>query len=50
MSFGRYAVFVTPPPGPLADFGAAWLGWDPVMPGGRFRIPISPACRHRSVI
>jgi len=31
MSFGRYAVYFTPPPGPLADFGAAWLGWDPVM-------------------
>ena len=30
MTFQRYAVYVTPPPGPLADFGAAWLGWDPV--------------------
>jgi len=30
MPFTRYAVYVTPPPGPLADFGAAWLGWDPV--------------------
>ena len=30
MTFRRYAVYVTPPPGPLADFGAAWLGWDPV--------------------
>lgn len=28
MSFRRYAVYYTPPPGPLADFGAAWLGWD----------------------
>lgn len=26
----RYAVYVTPPPGPLASFGAAWLGWDPI--------------------
>ena len=26
----RYAIYVTPPPGPLADFGAAWLGWDTV--------------------
>ncbi|MDW4497956.1 DUF1045 domain-containing protein [Sulfitobacter sp. D35] len=26
--YQRYAVFFTPPPGPLADFGAAWLGWD----------------------
>jgi len=28
MSFARYAVYVTPPPGPLADAAAAWLGWD----------------------
>lgn len=28
MEFTRYAVYFTPPPGPLADFGAAWLGWD----------------------
>lgn len=28
MSFARYAVYYTVPPGPLADFGAAWLGWD----------------------
>lgn len=28
-SFTRFAVFWTPPPGPLALFGAAWLGWDP---------------------
>lgn len=26
--FARYAVFFTPQPGALADFGAAWLGWD----------------------
>ncbi|MAU53640.1 MAG: phosphonate metabolism protein [Roseovarius sp.] len=30
MSFARYAIYFTPAPGPLADFGAAWLGWDPV--------------------
>ena len=29
MTFARYAVYFTPPPGPLSDFGAAWLGWDP---------------------
>jgi len=29
-TFMRYAVYWTPPPGPLARFGAAWLGWDPV--------------------
>ena len=28
MVFKRYAVYVTPEPGPLANFGAAWLGWD----------------------
>ncbi|WP_095597067.1 DUF1045 domain-containing protein [Actibacterium pelagium] len=29
-NFKRYAVFYTPDPGPLMDFGSAWLGWDPV--------------------
>ena len=28
--FSRYAIYWAPEPGPLADFGAAWLGWDPV--------------------
>ncbi|SFO24258.1 putative phosphonate metabolism protein [Roseovarius lutimaris] len=28
MDFKRYAIYATPAPGPLADFGAAWLGWD----------------------
>lgn len=28
--FRRYAVYFTPEPGPLADFGASWLGWDAV--------------------
>jgi len=28
MSFTRYAVYYTPPPGALAEFGASWLGWD----------------------
>ncbi len=27
--FTRYAIYYTPPEGPLADFGMAWLGWDP---------------------
>lgn len=31
MQSRRYAIFYTPAPGPLADFGAAWLGWDPVQ-------------------
>lgn len=26
--YRRYAVFYTPPAGPLAAFGASWLGWD----------------------
>jgi len=26
--FKRYAIFYTAPDGPLATFGAAWLGWD----------------------
>lgn len=26
--YRRYAVYYTPPPGPFADFGASWLGWD----------------------
>lgn len=30
MHFTRYAIYYTPNPGPLAAFGAAWLGWDPV--------------------
>ena len=28
MTHSRYAIYYLPPPGPLADFGAAWLGWD----------------------
>ncbi len=48
MQFDRYAVYYLPPDGPLADFGAAWLGWDvasgqprahPVLPG----LPADPA-------
>ena len=27
-SFLRYAIYYTPPPGPLERFGAEWLGWD----------------------
>lgn len=26
--FKRFAVYYAPDPGPLADFGAEWLGWD----------------------
>lgn len=28
MQFNRYAIYYTAPQGPLADFGASWLGWD----------------------
>ena len=31
MDFKRYAIYYTPAPGPLAEFGAAWLGWDAVQ-------------------
>jgi len=33
-NFKRFAVYYAPEPGPLADFGAHWLGWD--MATGRF--------------
>ncbi|MGC9418639.1 MAG: DUF1045 domain-containing protein [Rhodovulum sp.] len=26
--YTRYAIYYAPEPGPLADFGAGWLGWD----------------------
>lgn len=38
MAFTRYAIYFTPPPGPLSDFGAAWLGWDPAR-GERVQHP-----------
>ncbi|EAQ04789.1 hypothetical protein OB2597_05885 [Pseudooceanicola batsensis HTCC2597] len=28
MTHSRYAIYVCPEPGPLAAFGADWLGWD----------------------
>ncbi|MEM7597206.1 MAG: DUF1045 domain-containing protein [Pseudomonadota bacterium] len=28
MTYRRYGVYYAPPPGALARFGAAWLGWD----------------------
>ncbi len=30
MSYTRFALYYVPPEGVLADFGAAWLGWDVV--------------------
>ena len=29
--FQRFAIYAAPPPGPLAEFAAAWLGWDPIL-------------------
>jgi putative phosphonate metabolism protein len=42
--FRRYAVYYTPPPGALAEFGAGWLGWD-VARGARAprTIPVEDA-------
>lgn len=28
MSYSRFAIYYVPPEGPLAAFGASWLGWD----------------------
>lgn len=30
MSYARFAIYYVPTDGPLANFGAAWLGWDVV--------------------
>jgi putative phosphonate metabolism protein len=38
--FARYAVYFTPEPGPLADFGAAWLGWDSATGSARTHPPV----------
>jgi putative phosphonate metabolism protein len=40
MEFQRYAIFYTPAPGKMADFGAAWLGWDPVRGQDVAQLPI----------
>jgi putative phosphonate metabolism protein len=29
--YRRYAIYAAPPPGTLADFAAAWLGWDAAL-------------------
>lgn len=41
MNFSRYAVYVTLPRGPLADLGAAWLGWNAAT-GERPDAPLVP--------
>ena len=41
MLYSRFAIYYVPPEGPLADFGAKWLGWD-VMKGCKvphFNVP-----------
>ena len=38
MSYSRFAIYYVPPVGPLAEFGAAWLGWD-VARGREVRQP-----------
>ncbi|MEL6510648.1 MAG: DUF1045 domain-containing protein [Pseudomonadota bacterium] len=41
MSYTRFAVYYVPPDGPLADFGATWLGWDVVTGRGADQFDIS---------
>lgn len=43
--FQRYAIYYTPPPGPLERFGAEWLGWDIAagrIPSQRANVPNLP--------
>ncbi|WP_113910638.1 DUF1045 domain-containing protein [Roseovarius dicentrarchi] len=43
--FQRYAIYYTPAEGPLARFGAEWLGWDiraGRVPAQRIRVPNLP--------
>ncbi|WP_439155912.1 DUF1045 domain-containing protein [Yoonia sp.] len=44
MSYSRFAIFYVPHDGPLADFGASWLGWD-VVHGREARQPDVPGLR-----
>jgi putative phosphonate metabolism protein len=44
MSYSRFAIYYVPPAGPLADFGASWLGWD-VVNGQASRQPDLPDLR-----
>lgn len=41
MSYTRLAIYYLPPEGPLAEFGAAWFGWDAARGAetGRFEVP-----------
>lgn len=38
--FQRYAIYWAPEPGPLAEFGAAWLGWDAARGTDRVHPPL----------
>ncbi|PVA10918.1 phosphonate metabolism protein [Pelagivirga sediminicola] len=44
-AYRRYAIYYTVPPGPLARFGAEWLGWDieaGCTPSARASVPDLP--------
>lgn len=41
MSYTRFAIYYMPPAGPLATFGAEWLGWD-VITGSAASLPDVP--------
>src|SRR6056297_1726408 len=41
MTYSRFAIYYLPPAGPLAEFGARWLGWD-VENGRALRQPDLP--------
>lgn len=44
MSYTRFAIYYLPPEGALADFGAAWLGWDCVA--GHGSVPLDVPGLH----
>ncbi|MFO1141678.1 MAG: DUF1045 domain-containing protein [Amaricoccus sp.] len=49
----RHAIYFAPPEnGPLARFGAAWLGWDPVagVPRGRGRVFAGLPCPRAELV
>lgn len=48
MSFTRFAIYYIPPEGPLASFGAAWLGWD-VAAGRPVDQPDLPGLDHTTM-
>lgn len=40
MSYSRYAVYYLPEPSALAEFGAAWLGWDVEAGANVLHLPV----------